>query len=143
MQAHQFLFYGSVVDLQCVLISIAGKVTTAYILPLLFGDGLFQILNIVPCVYTRTLLFIHPKWHNLYPLTPNSQPILSLPYPSPSKHHSFSMSVSLSVRFICGVLFFFLSEVLKNLKANDMEVCQNWIKLDRVPPMEKPSCSHA
>ena len=44
-----------------------------------------KILNIVPSVYSRTLLFIHPKWHNLYPLTPNSQPIPLPALPAPEQ----------------------------------------------------------
>ena len=39
--------------------------------------------------------------------------------------------------------FFFKWSFKNNLKADDMGVCQNWIKLDRVPPMDMPSCSHA
>ena len=58
------------------------------------------ILNIVPCVYSRTLLFIHPLYKSLHLLIPDSQSIPPLPL-SPSAITSlFSLSHNFQFKWL-------------------------------------------
>ena len=56
-------------------------------------------LNIIPCVYSRTLLFIHSMCNSLYLLIPNSQFIPPLPFPLGNNTGLFSRSQSLFLTF--------------------------------------------
>ena len=65
-----------------------------------------RILNIVPCAVNRTVLFIHPTYNSLHPLTPNSQ---SSPSPFSPTWQPQVCSLCLWVcfcfvdRFICAI----------------------------------------
>ena len=50
-----------------------------------------RIVNIVPVLYNRTLLFTHSVYNSLHPLIPNSQ---SFPLPHSGNHKSVSLWVS-------------------------------------------------